>query len=311
MQPLRAWLALAMCMIACVAPPTARANDEACPLRRIASLPMKTDVVGRPLIPARVAGRPAMFLVDTGAVSTMLSHDAAREMNLPAAPVKPRDYVFVNGASAERTARARFELGRLPFGAFTFLVTPASLKIPGASGALGPDVMRNFDVELDFAAGRFNLFSPDHCDGAVVYWTNKPYSQIAFTLDGGGHLTTTALLDGHTVDVLIDTGAAATNITLEDASAEFGIGPHTAGVERIDDGDSDPRGKIYAYSFQSLDLEGISINRPQVLIRPDRTGIPQSGMRPELILGMTVLSKLHLYLSYRERKMFITAADAR
>lgn len=308
MRPPRAWLALAFAILSSV---PARAADDDCRLRRITSLAMKTDIVGRPLIPVRVAGADKMFLVDTGGAYTMLTHDTAREMRLPSSPVEPRQFVFVNGASAERTARAPFQLGRLPFGARTFLVTPASLEIPGADGALGPDIMRNFDIEFDFAARRFNVFSSDHCEGGVVYWTDKPHSVLPFVLDGAGHLTTQAVLDGHIVDVLIDTGASATNLTLEDASAEFGITAGTRGMTRVDDGDHDARGKIYSYSFGSLDLAGISVRRPMVLIRPDRTGIAQSGMRPEIILGMTVLSKLHVYVAYREQKMFITSADAR
>jgi hypothetical protein len=39
------------------------------------------------------------------------------------------------------------------------------------------------------------------------------------------------------------------------------------------------------------------------LIREETVGLP------DLILGMNVLSQMHVYIAYRERKLYITAAD--
>ncbi len=42
-------------------------------------------------------------------------------------------------------------------------------------------MMWNYDVDFDFAVGKFNLFSKDHCDGQVVYWTRSPVAVVPFS----------------------------------------------------------------------------------------------------------------------------------
>jgi predicted aspartyl protease len=276
----------------------------------MASLPIEPDAAGRPRIPVRINGRPRQFVVDTGGIATMVTHDAAKELRLPNAPAHAARLVFVNGDSATSVAHARsFHVGRMAVGRFTFLVTPPSIHVPGAAGALAPDVMRNFDVEIDFARNRMNLFRPDSCPGNPVYWTSRPHAAMSFTLDDG-HMSATAMLDGKLVDLIIDTGAAATVMNLEDAKSEFGIAPGSHGVTPIGYGPSDAD-RRYAYHFGVLNLEGLAIERPRIVLRPDQSGLRQAGLRPELILGMGELSKLHLYIAYGERKLYITAAGDR
>jgi hypothetical protein len=134
---------------------------------------------------------------------------------------------------------------------------------------------------------------------------------MSFELDGDGHITTVAMLDRRLVDVLVDTGAVATTMMLEDATQEFGITTASAGLERIDDGHGGDRDAVYAYRFSSLEMEGLSVPAPSIVIRPDQTGLRKPHMRPELILGMSEMAKLRLYISYRDRKIYITGADSR
>lgn len=284
----------------------ARADlPDGCRLQLAATLSMQADVAGRPLIPVSVEGREQLFVVDTGGVDTMLTHATAAALRLASGPMRPGRFVFVNGDTSPATARANsFRIGQLPLGRFDFLVTPSSMTLPGAAGALGPDIMRRYDVELDFAAGRFNLFSQNHCEGGVVYWTRRPAAVTTFALDDNGHMTAVAMLDGKLVDLVIDTGAVATSMTLEDAKSEFGLQPSSPGMQSVDDA-------VYAYRFGALNLEGIEVRQPTVVIRPDRTGLRAAGLRPEVILGISELRKLHLYIAYREKKLYITGAGDR
>lgn len=301
-------------LVSCIAAATpARADlPYGCHLHLAAGLRMQADIAGRPLIPVTVEGHEHLFVVDTGGVDTMLTYATAQALRLRAGPTRAGRFVFVNGDTAPSTARATsFRIGQLPLGRFNFLITPPSMALPGAAGALGPDIMRHYDVELDFAAGRFNLFTQEHCDGGVVHWTRRPSAVTTFALDDSGHMTAVAMLDGRLVDVIIDTGAVATSMTLEDATAEFGLRLDSPGVQVVDDGGGDRTDAVYAHRFRSLNLEGIEIRDPTVVIRPDRTGLRTAGLRPELILGISELRKLHLYIAYRERKIYITGANDR
>jgi predicted aspartyl protease len=283
-----------------------------CPLNLVASLRIQPDIGGRPLVPVTVGGRQKLFLVDTGGIYTMLTHATAQELSLPQSTLQKSNLIFVNGDAAPATARARsFQVGPMAVGEFNFLVTPPTMRLPGAAGAIGPDILRRFDVELDFVNGQMNLFRQSGCGTGVVYWTKRPHTELTFELDSDGHITAVAMLDGRLVDVLIDTGAVATTMTLEDATQEFGITPASPGIERIDDRSGGDREAVYAYRFASLDLEGISVPAPSIVIRPDQTGLRKPHMRPELILGMSEMAKLRLYISYRDRKIYFTGADSR
>lgn len=60
----------------------------------------------------------------------------------------------------------------------------------------------------------------------------------------------------------------------------------------------------FTHHFQMLDLDGIAVKNPKIeLVRNLQLGSEQ------LIIGMTLLSKLHLYVAYKERKLYITLAN--
>src|SRR5207248_2555444 len=79
--------------------------------------------------------------------------------------------------------------------------------------------------------------------------------------------------------------------------------------------------KIYRKQFKTLSFEGVTVSNPVMDLMPDEitrivgnaplTGslIRQSDRGlPDAILGMNVLSKAHIYIAYRERKLYIMAA---
>jgi hypothetical protein len=82
----------------------------------------------------------------------------------------------------------------------------------------------------------------------------------------------------------------------------------------------------FRYRFKSLSIGGLTINNPLIYILPNlaqqrfhhnHLGMadldPQYAPRldsPDVILGMDVISKLHLYISYKEQKIYLTSADA-
>jgi len=55
-------------------------------------------------------------------------------------------------------------------------------------------------------------------------------------------------------------------------------------------------------------LGGVSVENPDLLLYP-RGAMALPG-DPELILGMGILRQLHMYIAYKERKLYVTAASA-
>ncbi len=65
---------------------------------------------------------------------------------------------------------------------------PNGPDIEDFGGILGADMLRNVDLDLDFAAGKLNLVSQDHCSGNVVYWQAPAVAVVPMTLDRWGHV---------------------------------------------------------------------------------------------------------------------------
>jgi hypothetical protein len=86
----------------------------------------------------------------------------------------------------------------------------------------------------------------------------------------------------------------------------------------------DPGDQSFGYVFHTLSLGGITVSNPHVVIYPDLVGKNDhdnwtvtgsltvrndDGMQNEFIVGMDVLSHLHLYIAYGEKKLYITPPD--
>jgi hypothetical protein len=64
-------------------------------------------------------------------------------------------------------------------------------------------------------------------------------------------------------------------------------------------------GLVYNYPFQTLTFGGVTVNRPHIQIVSDPV-----WREDDLLLGVGILSQLHLYIAYGEKKLYITPALA-
>lgn len=281
---------------------------------------------GVPNVPVSLAGRPKEFIVDTGAYLSVLFPPVVAELGLTRRNVALR-IIGADGRSSNAAVRVpEFALGRLRAADVPFMVGTGNDR--GASGTragyLGPEILQNYDVDFDFTAAKLSLIDPNHCEGQVVYWPARATAVVPFRLDSNFHIVFPAVIDGKRIDAMLDTGASNTILYLNDAQRLFGIDVNAPDVEKI----GEVQGKaytanIYRRRFERIALEGMVINNPAVVLYPDlvapqlprgpATGslLPDPRSRPpdlpEMILGMSELSKLHLYIAYKERRLYITS----
>jgi len=121
------------------------------------------------------------------------------------------------------------------------------------------------------------------------------------------------VLDGRPLRAMIDTGAPETTLSMGEARRTFGLTP--------EDGN-----KAFAHVFQKLAFEGLEVGNPHIVIIPDKVGSKDpnndfvTGSRvhrvddsdssdPVMLVGMNILSKLHLYIAFGEQKIYITPAS--
>lgn len=282
-------------------------ESVSCSLPEIASLDFATTPEGMISIPGAVDGHGGGFLFDTGGLSGVLGWATARQL---ANPIKYSDVagVFVGGTRLELGVFAdRFDLGSLSFPKVWFLVAPDRMMDSNMIGELQPHAVVNTNFEIDFLKGKVNLFRPSPCPGHDVYWTREPFAQVPMLVDGSGHITVHATLDGKPVNVLIDTGAQNSTMSLNAVKHVFGIdaaGPamKALGHTRVN---NMVRAATYRYPFSSLTFEGVEIRNPNIVI------LDTEGRGDELIVGIGVLRQLHLFIAYDEKSLYLTAAEAR
>jgi hypothetical protein len=81
---------------------------------------------------------------------------------------------FIFGDVAKYKSSAPLKLGNISLGGTPVAIT--QYLIGGdhrVTVILGLDILTMFDVELDLAHHKINLFAKDHCPGKVIYWTKN------------------------------------------------------------------------------------------------------------------------------------------
>jgi predicted aspartyl protease len=277
------------------------ANTDGCQLKRFSTLPIETLRDGRIAVPFTVENHPLSFLVDTGGTSITINLDVARQFNHPFQQTS-RKLIGVNGATME----SYITVNSLALGGMTGQNLPISLEtrpLDTTDGTLSPDILKGYDVDIDFARSQLNLFSQDHCRGKVVYWTRTGYVVVLMDVTREGHIRIPVMVDGKKIMATVDTGAVRSLMSLRTA-ADLGITEKTPALKQVGSADGNT---FYSYPFQSLDFGGISVSNPHIDIASDNF---TKGLSDDMILGVGILRRLHLYIAYDEEKLYITPALA-
>ena len=299
------------------------ANAQTCSLKRVTSLEMTRSPGGGVTVPVTINGMQRAFLVSVGDTFSRIVKDAAIAMDLR---LEPLDSVQEYGASGLRmdhyVMASTFVVGGVPVTHARLVASTRNAESADVSGYLGNDFLKNFDVDLDFAVMKLNLFSPDHCAGKVVYWAGD-YVELPFKVSFGNRIQVSVTLDGHDLTAVLDPTSDRSYIDSSIAGRQYGIDDHSPGVVPLI-GTSEIRQAPFGYRFKSLSLSGISDTNPLIGLLHNQaeaaferdegkvaSAIPgeRLGIVP-LEIGLNVLSKLHLYIAYGEQKIYLTAADA-
>jgi hypothetical protein len=275
-----------------------------CRLRIIASLQMQTTSDGRVTIPAQVEGHDYRLMVDTGGYINTVS------MQL----VKQEDYHprkspgMLRGMGTTRLDSyitvKDFALGRVHGKDFEFFVD--DFENPSADGTLAPQILGAYDVDLDFAHDKLNLISPDHCPGMVAYWTKTPVAVVPIEIQDKTHIRIPVTIDGKEMKAILDTGAQTSFLTMRAAARYLDISENDPALKsRGNIPVNGMVGPVFNYPFQTLSFGGVTVSHPRVEMVGDRV-----WDQNDLLLGVGILRQLHLYIAYKEKKMYISPALA-
>jgi predicted aspartyl protease len=294
--------------------PEARCPDQApvgmvdCTLKQAASLSLKTAPEGLVSVPVEVDDKPERFVVDTGSSESSIIYRSAWAIGgMPAYKMLGGKYRFVGGIDVTQyTIANRFKVGSIEYDGMTLYLDPNRLVSADEDGFLGADVMKNYDVDFDYAHGKLGMFLPHACPGRAVYWTHGGYSTVPMKIDGDQHIRVTINLDGKSAEAAIDTGSYRSFIPAGKAKDLFGIDSKSPGVTslgKLPINDGKPL-DAYRYPFKAMSFGGVAVNNPDLLILPDDA--VDGDMT--IIIGESVLRQLHLYIAYHEGNLYVTPA---
>jgi predicted aspartyl protease len=289
--------------VLCLASPAGAAEPwpAQCKLELAASLPFSIKA-GHIRVAVRVNDVPRNFIIDTGGLISSVTERVVESQGLKTHPISEHISITgIGGQKAERYAVAdTLSFARLRAKDVHLMVQPN----PDGSdedGVIGPDYLRNFDMEFDFANQILNLFRPHPCADHTVYWTDQ-FTALPMDVTSQGHIRVRVTLDGEDFLAMVDTGAPATLIGARTAAAKFDIGPPAAGMTLS----GVTGGSTFAtlHRFHALQLGNITINNPPLLVSSDETAwrSDYSG----ILLGLRELSKFHLYIAYRGRTLYLS-----
>jgi predicted aspartyl protease len=277
------------------------APQSSCKLKLLSAMDFRTQTSGTITVPVKVEDKDAYFLVDTGGSTSTIDPFMANKFQMRS---KKSDLVInmVGGYRSDKQVNPKdFAIGPMHSPDLWFFVMPSMDR--QVSGQLAPNLLRNFDLDFDFAGGKLNLFSQDHCPGKVVYWNPDAVAVVPMKIVYDGHIEIPVSVDGKQIPATVDTGASFTMLPMYSARRYLHISPQDPALIQHVQIINGRRTTVYEYPFKSLAFEGVAVANPYIVIVPDGAAVES-----DLILGMPTLRQLHLYVAYKENNLYISPA---
>jgi hypothetical protein len=281
------WLALLGSAVISVLLGAAPAQADDC--KKLAMLTSVDMIAARGIymIPVTINGTPQKLLLATAGGISSINEKAAAALGLTPiqTPFGPR---LVSSASAKSStayvAVKNFGVGAMHAQDLSFVISPnpqagTNPALP-IDGTMAPDMMFRNDVELDFAAGKLNYFSQDHCEGHVVYWPNNGIAVIPFQTTRNGrigprqdsHIRVQVIIDGRPFLATISTSEARSTMTANEAKYQFDVTADSPGSVPHGTTDGNPDDKVFTHVFGNLSFGGINVANPEMAIVPNLVG---------------------------------------
>ena len=281
-----------------------------CKLEAVAQVPM-TLKTGHVVIPALANGKELTLGIDTGGYGSSLSKAGIAKLGVPYAA---RLGALIPAGRGAWFSEGDVHLDSLRIGDLELdrIMIPEMSTLPDADGMIGPDILSRYDAELDFGGKTLRLYKTHPCASHAVTWTSS-YNVVPFTLTENEHVRVRVTLDGKDMDAILDTGAPVSVLSEHDANSMFRLNAYSPEVEAANplSGPAWDRGtslKTYATTFKTLTIGSVTIPDPRIELVEGPNFLAHDFAT--LVLGTDMLSRFHLYIAYRQQKLYISDAEA-
>jgi predicted aspartyl protease len=251
------------------------------------------------MVAAAVNGHPLNFMVDTGGVFSAISKQAAQAIGLNPSRLGPNvEMKDISGTEMSSFALIdNITFSHFKAGGIRLMV--GSLP-PGQDGVLAPDLLRNFDIELDFAGQKMNLFKQPRCDDHVVYWTDD-FVKLPLTITQQGHIRIPVMINGAEQKATLDTGSGFTLLGSEYAN-KLGAVASADGKEMTIIGGGGGREAGTRVTLDSLIIGKFRWLGSQALAVPADAAWRSDGS--QLLIGLDIMHDMHLFIDYKGGQIY-------
>jgi Aspartyl protease len=327
------WLTLGLALVAMGLDALAASASEPpkdCRLKQYAELPI-TYYDGWVQIPLLIDNHPVRMTLDTGSALSIIGQWAVQQLGSRVTRLRSVDITVGNDHLDSYATIRELSLGNARLKDTEILIIPthstsnseerSTDRVP--VGRLGMDLFGGVDVELDLGHDKVNLFSTEHCPGAVVYWADR-YDVVPMRRGALRDFYFSMELDGKKVQTKLATGDHYSELSSYITRSLYGWDEDSprSSVQTLQAEDGTTR----HYRSMALTSGGLQVLNAQIMLLgnpgdcikkahvvTDADGAAGfegcMGVYP-LHLGMSVLKKLRLYLATKEQKMYFTLADA-
>jgi predicted aspartyl protease len=269
----------------------------------------------RPLVAAKIGGKPVQLLLDSGAFGSSLTATFATQEKLQPMAAKAIGSLVPSSASTLTTGvkghitdtgiviAPTFEFGGSVFPNVKFL-TIRDLG-EGVAGLVGQNLLHTSDNEYDLKGGMLRLVRPQGCETSeLAYWATPGMTYSMVPLESEGHLTghtiATVTINGERMRAFFDTGADRSFITTR-AAGRAGVRTSDTGVKPSGeshgiDGDM----KTWVATFASIKIGDEEIKNGKLSIGESVTN------DFDVLVGADFFMAHHVYVANSQGKLYFT-----
>jgi len=283
------------------------ARPSPCVLALNSQLPLRSTT-GHKLVDALIDEQPATLIFDTGAYSSLLTTQAVSRLHLHAdqdfserfrGPEDPWTVSGIGGARLATWVMAKHvQVGALSGRHFHFLTIDGKMH----DGLLGNDILKGYDVDLDFPGKEIRLYKTyGDCAAPKVFLT-PPLYVVPLILANDTSVMSPLVkvtVDGHDLVALIDTGASSSAL-YQRGAAKIGLAPKDLAADRhgTTTGVGPQEVPVSSHIFASVTVGDLTLRHMPI-------DIMQADDEPpvDMLLGADFQQRIHLWISYSSQKL--------
>jgi predicted aspartyl protease len=247
-------------------------------------IPVFLDGGLRPVVFAKINGKQARFLLDSGSAVNQISSKFAAAQKLPEAKV----------GSTDVATAAQFEFANASLKNVQFAASPSLTDV---DGVIGQTILSQADVEYDLATSSVKLAQAGGCEGVnMAYWAKEgdAYAEMPLqAIDKDPRTYTEVTINGVKLRAMLASGLPYTMITKK-AAEKAGVKTTDPGVKAFQNGTA------WIGSFSSLKFGDEEIKNQPLEIGDT------SDDSYDVLIGDDFLKAHHLYVANSQKKIYLT-----